>query len=60
MTAAVLYRGLEKERDTLRQQLNEAQTKCRELEQRHTAMREERDQMKRERDAMRQRLDEAP
>ena len=52
--------SLEKARDTLRQHLNKAQTKCRELEQQHTAMREERDRMKRERDTMRQRLDEAP
>ena len=71
--AAALYCDLEKERDALRQQLQEAQHMCGELQQKHTAMkgqrdamkaereqmRRERDAMKAERDAMKQRLDAA-
>ena len=59
MTAAVLYRGLEKERDTLRQQLNAAHDKCRELQQQHTAMKRERDAMKQRHDQMKQQMSEA-
>ena len=71
--AAAKVQGLEKERDTLRQQLQEAQHMCGELQQKYTAiegqrdgmkaerdqMRRERDAMKAERDAMKQRLDAA-